>query len=512
MNLSALPELLLAWVKNQGAALLQGDRTELQATQFRPGAQYEGKVLDNLSSGRHLVQVAGQKLDMALPRSTQPGDTVRLTFLAGGPRPTFLLNQTAAVPNAQASQPVSLSSSAQQVNALMRLAGPAQSPSAVAASQAVISQAETGRVATPQAMTGQAATSQAASGQAASGQAASGQAASGQAASGRAAISQAATGLAAISQAATSRVATGQAAVAAKGGIPAGHPVGSPTPTASSASPPSASVARAVANPAALPVGAASTTGPVAATRPIVANVVMLQSYSASVQFTPAGAVSPNTALVGQAVDGLRASIPSSTTLNPNVLAELPEPSSNLLPTRLFQTLSESGLFYEAHLARWTKGELSFEAVLREPQALLGREGNPKPGIAELGGMPDEAARLAGRQLHLLEGAPFVWQGFAWPGQWLEWLVRERQPGDGEGGTDDESAQWVTELSLTLPRMGTIHARVGLNGERLSLRLSSPDETTQEDMRAALPLLVKGLEAAGLRPVSLSVESSGVPA
>jgi hypothetical protein len=233
----------------------------------------------------------------------------------------------------------------------------------------------------------------------------------------------------------------------------------------------------------------------------------MLQAYSATVQFTPAGVVSANTTLVGQTVEGLRASIPASTTLNPNVLAELPAQSRNLLPTRLFQTLSESGLFYEAHLARWTKGSMAFEAILREPQARLGRDAMPNASIAELGGMPDEAARLAGRQIHLLEGAPFVWQGFAWPGQWLEWLVEERGQGEGEGEGDAQPDQWVTELNLTLPRMGAIHIHLGLSGERIQLRLKAPEENTREAMRAALPILVKGLEAAGLQPVGLSVEA-----
>jgi hypothetical protein len=119
MNLAALPELLLSWVKNQGAALLQGDKP--QAASFQPGQQYEGKVVDNLANGRHLVKVANQMLDMNLPAKTQPGDSVRLTFLNAGPRPTFLLNQAAVSPV----QKVQISNAAQQVNSLLRLA---QSP------------------------------------------------------------------------------------------------------------------------------------------------------------------------------------------------------------------------------------------------------------------------------------------------------------------------------------------------------------------------------------------------
>jgi hypothetical protein len=124
MNFSALPELLLAWMKTQGAALLQGNKAE-QASPFRVGAEYEGKVLDQLPTGRHLVQVAGQKLDMGLPRNTQTGDTVRLTFLNGGVRPTFLLNNQAPVTPAQQ---VQISNTAQQVSALMRFGQQAQPP------------------------------------------------------------------------------------------------------------------------------------------------------------------------------------------------------------------------------------------------------------------------------------------------------------------------------------------------------------------------------------------------
>lgn len=443
MNLSALPELLLAWFKNQGAPQVGADKQGGTQTPFRPGAQYEGKVLDHLPGGRHLVQVAGQKMDMALPRNTQIGDSVRLTYLSGGPRPTFLLNQTApAAASATPSQPVSLSSTAQQVNALMRLAAPHTTTAAAPTSSNP-----------PPAPTASPRTEGANSVAAASPRLAN------------------ASNLPALAQAART---AGQLVVDTQ----------------------ATEAARASSSPSV-----------VTTARPIAANVVMLQNYSAVQSPIPGGAVSPNTALVGQAVEGLRASVPSSTNLTPNVLAELPEPSRNLLPTRLHQTLSESGLFYESHLARWTKGELSFETLLREPQARLAREAVPNATVAELGGMPDEAARIAGKQLHLLEGAPFVWQGLAWPGQWMEWLVEERRGGDGEADGEEDADQWRTELRLELPRLGSVHARIGLNGDRLNLSITTPEESVRDEMRRALPQLTKGLEAAGLRLGGMSVES-----
>jgi hypothetical protein len=239
-----------------------------------------------------------------------------------------------------------------------------------------------------------------------------------------------------------------------------------------------------------------------------VANVVMLQGYSAATPANvanPAPVASANTALLGQAVDSLRASVPASTTLRPTVIADPASPSPNLLPARLAQTLKESGLFYESHLARWSKGAYPFESILNEPQARLGRLTPVMQGMAELAGMPEEAARLAGRQLHMLEGGAFLWQGYAWPGQWMDWLVEERHESQGDGHEGEEASPWDTELRLTLPRMGAVNAQLSLRGMDVSLRLQADEADTMRKLGEALPDLQRGLEASGLRPVSLTV-------
>jgi len=175
---------------------------------------------------------------------------------------------------------------------------------------------------------------------------------------------------------------------------------------------------------------------------------------------------------------------------------------------RLSQTLSESGMFYESHLAKWSNGSLSLETILREPQARLGQESHVTARLAELGGMPEEAARLAGRQLQMLEGGPFLWQGLAWQGQAMEWEVREESGGDAGGETGEAASEWVTELKLTLPRMGSVHAQLGLSGERLRLRLLAAEPATCAALNAALPLLAKGFEASGLQPIEMQVEAT----
>jgi len=482
MNLSALPELLLSWVKNQGVALLQGDKA--QTSPFQPGQQYEGKVVDNLASGRQLVKVGAQLLDMNLPAKTQPGDSVRLTFLNAGPRPTFLLNQAAITPVQQ----VQISNTAQQVNALLRLA---QSPSASAPAAAASATAP--------------ATS--------------------------AALAASAAKLTSMATPSAAPAATTSASAKVAAAATANLPLINASPEGLSskltATAGALSVAVSTTVPAAVrgaavtsetvksgnpPLAAASSTAtaaPVAGvvSRPIVANVLMLQSFNSNLQPITATLTGPNTGLLGQAIDAPRASIAASTTLSPNTLVELLSPSRHMLPVRLSQTVSESGLFYESHLAKWSRGSLTLESILREPQARLGQENTLTLRLAELDGMPEAAARMAGRQLQMLEGAPFLWQGLAWPGQTMEWMVREEGGGEGQAEGGEVAAEWSTELNLTLPGLGQVHAQLGLAGDQLHLRLRADTAETRDKLNVALPLLIKGLEANGLHAIDPQVEA-----
>ncbi|OYY92872.1 MAG: hypothetical protein B7Y41_14025 [Hydrogenophilales bacterium 28-61-23] len=515
MNLTALPELLLSWVKNQGVALLQSAKAE-PAT-FQPGQQYEGKVVDNLVNGRHLVKVGGQMLDMNLPAKTQPGDSVRLTYMNAGPRPTFLLNQGAVTPVQQ----VQISNTAQQVNALLRLA---QTPgSGAMASSAMVNSAVANSAVGNKAVGGSVVSSGAVTNGAVGNKAASDTSAvsDGTADSGvtnNVSTSQAATKTTLLG-AALSGDAPGSGARIVN--VPAASARSAASTTTASTTSAAPSVASTSAVSTSAPVNAArgavqaaalidnlaspAGTTDIAPARTIVANVVMLQNHSAVVPSTTAALTGPNSGLLEQAVGAPRAAIPSSTTLSVNTLVELPSAANHMLPVRLSQTVSESGMFYESHLAKWSTGSLSLESILREPQARLGQENLLPASAPELGGMPEEAARLAGRQLQMLEGAPFLWQGQAWPGQAMDWLVREEAGGEGGGEDAQAGSEWVTELNLTLPRMGTVHAQLGLAGDQLRVRLQTTDASTRDSLIAALPLLAKGFEASGLKPVEMQV-------
>lgn len=397
MNLSALPELLIAWLKNQGAGLVQPQRGQEMGLAFKPGQQYEGEVLQNLANGRALVRVGKEVLDMALPGGqARPGESLRLTYLTDGPRPTFLLSRTAAPV-----QPVRLSEAAQQVSALIRLVQAASTPLAQAAANQ----------STP-------------------------------------------------------------------------NPGATPTPSAS--------------------VGAAVAT---AAQRPIVSDVSLLVKTAGDGNLSAAVAsrtAVPALAMAGQAVDGLRAALAAGTQLATQGVGQATLASQAVLPQRLRQVVRESGMFYESHLARWSRGEWPLESILREPQARLGPSAPTVASAPELRHMPEEAARLAGRQLLMLEGGPFVWQGQAWPGQPLEWRIER----DTHGGAEAQAQpEWRTELRLDLPCLGEVHAALTLSGQGLAVSLSAHDVKARETLRAALPVLANRLQAAGLHLAGLALRS-----
>lgn len=410
MNLDSLPGLLLAWLKTQGSQLLQtqagtGKSGELP---FRPGESYQGRVMENLANGRSLVKVADQVLDMALPRPTGVGASVRLTYLNAAPRPTFLLDQGPV----QATQAVRLSGAAQQVNALIRLAGtppPAQNPSS--------------------------------------------------------AVPAAAAPVSAPAAAASAMSGAGQ--------------VGKAQP---------------------------ATTG-VLVQRPVVVNASLLQAPRAGAGATPTTmstvvTTQPTAVPNAGTVEGLRAAIASGTALTTQVIWDQPGQASHVLPLRLRQVLRESGLFYESHQARWVRGETGLEALEREPQARLARLEVPASSSPELKGMPEETARLAGRQLMMLEGQPFVWQGQAWPGQSMEWLVEEGEP---DGRQEADGPAWRTVLRLLLPRLGELEAELHLTPKGLRVTLHAGEEAHVREIQAALPDLTRRLEEAQLNPTAINL-------
>lgn len=290
-------------------------------------------------------------------------------------------------------------------------------------------------------------------------------------------------------------------------------PVGASAPAASPNTPASAvpgnvtAMQAAPATPASLVASAIPSATP---SQPILANPAVLLVPAQSAQpAQPSGAVvlsqlgAPTTSMVGEAVEGAHAANSANTSvMTSSVAGGAPSSGNEMLPVRLQQTVKESGLFYESHLGKWVRGEVSLESIHREPQARLAQHPGAMLDLPDLEGMPAKAAYLANRQLNMLDGQPFVWQGQVWPGQDMEWQVGERD-GDPQ---DVEAQKWHSKLSLTLPRMGEIRADLDIGGLGLRIRLSAQSDSTLAEMQAEMPELVDRLKAAGLNLSSLMLE------
>lgn len=219
----------------------------------------------------------------------------------------------------------------------------------------------------------------------------------------------------------------------------------------------------------------------------------------------------------------------------------MPKTAADLAPV-LKQAVTQSGMFYEAHQARWVAGELPTESLRQEPQGkLLPPQGQQVPNAtvdAEKGAktvflppgdalpavtrstvqatgeqpasishrIPNELTPLVQQQLDGLATQNFAWQGQIWPGQQMWWEIgRDQRHGAAPG--DEQGRPWQTRLKLTLPLLGQIDATLELKaGSEVGITLQAADAASEARLRDNAPTLASQLEAAGLRLTQLSLK------
>jgi len=196
---------------------------------------------------------------------------------------------------------------------------------------------------------------------------------------------------------------------------------------------------------------------------------------------------------------------------------------------KLQQGLKESGLFYESHLARWFGGEYSLDDLLREPQ---GRLSGLKQGAAQLPLVVTDASHMktantavsleameaafnkAGKvsdseslvdrrgiavvreQLESLQSGQALYRGELFPGQQMEWSVNEREAHRNKNGQQERA--WDTSLSIDLPGLGGVTAKLKLDGNRVTLDIQAGQRDSAALLDSGRGKLVEQLQAAGL--------------
>ena len=118
--------------------------------------------------------------------------------------------------------------------------------------------------------------------------------------------------------------------------------------------------------------------------------------------------------------------------------------------------------------------------------------------------IPERLLPLVHQQLDALATQQYIWQGQAWPGQAIEWIIEDPEH-DGEDGEQTEQ-NWNTTLRLTLPRLGSVEAQLHLTPAGVALRLRTDDTATMSALDARAAELASALEAANLKLTGLVVE------
>ncbi len=177
----------------------------------------------------------------------------------------------------------------------------------------------------------------------------------------------------------------------------------------------------------------------------------------------------------------------------------------------LKQGLKESGLFYEAHLSRWFSGEYSLEKLLQEPQGRLsippGSQQEARTALLQgQEGSDPRTMAIVKEQLATLQTGQLLFHGELFPGQPMEWRIKDRE-GRGRGSDEQEQATpWETSLALTLPKLGRVEVALSLNGAHLGLVIGADQERAASLLEQGRGELQEQLLAAGFEPGSILVK------
>lgn len=168
----------------------------------------------------------------------------------------------------------------------------------------------------------------------------------------------------------------------------------------------------------------------------------------------------------------------------------------------LQQTIRQSGLFYESHLADAVQTGQSLRGVANEPQNL--QQAAPP--------------QLLAQQLSVLETRHIAWQGEVWPNQRMDWdiQVHEKPHRDGDNqhsqhsdGADDHFPV-TSQLSLTLPNLGKVTAKLHWQDGHFRIQLSAEAQPTIAKLRHHSPQLAKQITQRGQHLDQLQVASASV--
>lgn len=170
------------------------------------------------------------------------------------------------------------------------------------------------------------------------------------------------------------------------------------------------------------------------------------------------------------------------------------------------KAVSQSGLFYESHIAAWAQGQLEQKALEAEPQHNL-LAAIPHAN-AEQSEYTQTLKQIIQNQLQLLEQDKLQWRGELFPGQKLEWQIT-KDPHHQAAADTPQPEIWHTRLRMTLPGLGELDAKIQLHQQTVQIAISAA-ESSALTLAANESSLRTALEAAGMRISGLQLSGAVV--
>lgn len=176
----------------------------------------------------------------------------------------------------------------------------------------------------------------------------------------------------------------------------------------------------------------------------------------------------------------------------------------------LEKKISQSGLFYESHLAEWVDGKMKLSDLQREPQsALSALTQNISGGESNLISGNKELIQLIQQQLRTLENQSLHWQGELFPGQYIQWEIKRDKP--SHQTTDfspDDNNYWQSTVKFDLPSLGVVSATFNFRANHLSLNINAEKEETVKTLKANTGQLSSALSSLDTILDNLSVRQN----
>lgn len=212
-----------------------------------------------------------------------------------------------------------------------------------------------------------------------------------------------------------------------------------------------------------------------------------------------------------------------------------------LLAQHLMRLVNQSGMFYEAQLARVAFDGQPADTLRQQPQAEAhashpshpassGPAASATQGLApnSPAALTSEHAMLVRQQLEVLASQTWQAKGEAWPGAPMQWDIQRAaianlpaaQPATEEDspapeneahGQQEETTTgaWKTRLRLQLPRLGAVDVTISLHGQQCALHLESA--LHGDTLRQGSHALQQQLSAAGLALQAMQITTAATP-